>query len=114
MWYKFVSAKTKSSSDMISSRSARSFVCCMDSSPETYNVRNFFSAICEDVCSNRVDFPIPGSPPIKTSDPGTIPPPNTRDRKSTRLNSSHVSISYAVFCLKKKTTEHQQNKLDSY
>src|SRR5437868_12707367 len=27
-----------------------------------------------------------------------------RDRKSTRLNSSHVSISYAVFCLKKKNT----------
>src|SRR5207302_9207135 len=26
------------------------------------------------------------------------------DRKSTRLNSSHVKISYAVFCLKKKTT----------
>src|SRR5690554_7361695 len=26
----------------------------------------------------------------------------TRDRKSTRLNSSHVRISYAVFCLKKK------------
>src|SRR3989442_9528054 len=26
------------------------------------------------------------------------------DRKSTRLNSSHVRISYAVFCLKKKTT----------
>src|SRR5690606_4103166 len=29
-----------------------------------------------------------------------------RDRKSTRLNSSHVKISYAVFCLKKKT-KHQ-------
>src|SRR5690606_41916498 len=27
-----------------------------------------------------------------------------QDRKSTRLNSSHVKISYAVFCLKKKTT----------
>src|SRR5690606_41179153 len=27
----------------------------------------------------------------------------TQDRKSTRLNSSHVKISYAVFCLKKKT-----------
>src|SRR5699024_11864877 len=27
---------------------------------------------------------------------------STKDRKSTRLNSSHVSISYAVFCLKKK------------
>src|SRR5690606_26026927 len=29
-------------------------------------------------------------------------PLNVRDRKSTRLNSSHVKISYAVFCLKKK------------
>src|SRR3989442_3987944 len=29
-----------------------------------------------------------------------------RDRKSTRLNSSHVRISYAVFCLKKKKTRH--------
>src|SRR5688500_19330297 len=28
--------------------------------------------------------------------------PETRDRKSTRLNSSHLVISYAVFCLKKK------------
>src|SRR5204863_7738385 len=28
--------------------------------------------------------------------------PSKRDRKSTRLNSSHVEISYAVFCLKKK------------
>src|SRR5204863_7613851 len=28
--------------------------------------------------------------------------PDSRDRKSTRLNSSHVEISYAVFCLKKK------------
>src|SRR5699024_12318937 len=30
-----------------------------------------------------------------------------KDRKSTRLNSSHVSISYAVFCLKKKTKKHK-------
>src|SRR5438477_9125653 len=29
---------------------------------------------------------------------------SVRDRKSTRLNSSHMSISYAVFCLKKKNT----------
>src|SRR2546426_2956883 len=29
-----------------------------------------------------------------------------RDRKSTRLNSSHLVISYAVFCLKKKKTKH--------
>src|SRR5699024_11942018 len=30
-----------------------------------------------------------------------------QDRKSTRLNSSHVSISYAVFCLKKKTNKYR-------
>src|SRR3712207_8202070 len=30
--------------------------------------------------------------------------PHGEDRKSTRLNSSHANISYAVFCLKKKTT----------
>src|SRR3712207_8724855 len=29
-------------------------------------------------------------------------PPDAKDRKSTRLNSSHANISYAVFCLKKK------------
>src|SRR3712207_7672378 len=29
-----------------------------------------------------------------------------RDRKSTRLNSSHANISYAVFCLKKKNHKH--------
>src|SRR5256885_8636666 len=33
---------------------------------------------------------------------------NNIDRKSTRLNSSHLVISYAVFCLKKKTKEHEQ------
>src|SRR3712207_8172960 len=33
------------------------------------------------------------------------------DRKSTRLNSSHANISYAVFCLKKKTVANQQPRL---
>src|SRR5436305_8010063 len=32
------------------------------------------------------------------------------DRKSTRLNSSHVRISYAVFCLKKKNVRYEENK----
>src|SRR5256885_6452920 len=44
----------------------------------------------------------------------SVPPPDWRDmacrvaldRKSTRLNSSHLVISYAVFCLKKKTKRH--------
>src|SRR5438128_5237449 len=34
----------------------------------------------------------------------------TIDRKSTRLNSSHGSISYAVFCLKKKKNRHKTDK----
>src|SRR6266540_179284 len=37
--------------------------------------------------------------------------PRTReDRKSTRLNSSHITISYAVFCLKKKKKNKSENK----
>src|SRR3712207_8034071 len=43
---------------------------------------------------------------LKTGDDVLIPDnvynPNREDRKSTRLNSSHANISYAVFCLKKK------------
>src|SRR5207244_13133281 len=37
---------------------------------------------------------------------------SAQDRKSTRLNSSHQIISYAVFCLKKKKTKHK-NKYNS-
>src|SRR2546430_9098693 len=36
------------------------------------------------------------------------------DRKSTRLNSSHSQISYAVFCLKKKSVESDALDLDSH
>src|SRR5256885_3277913 len=36
--------------------------------------------------------------------PRTVRERLSQDRKSTRLNSSHLVISYAVFCLKKKTT----------
>src|SRR5690348_18084823 len=46
-------------------------------------------------------------PPVETAEPEPSAPPTAttetaEDRKSTRLNSSHPSISYAVFCLKKK------------
>src|SRR2546426_8480320 len=48
--------------------------------------------------------------------PGTVTmtilyqgPPGSADRKSTRLNSSHLVISYAVFCLKKKK-EHNTKR----
>src|SRR2546430_4471951 len=37
----------------------------------------------------------------------------SKDRKSTRLNSSHSQISYAVFCLKKKTLENERERVSS-
>src|SRR5699024_12485174 len=40
----------------------------------------------------------------------TPPPGPPADRKSTRLNSSHVSISYAVFCVKKKKQLNQHKE----
>src|SRR5207249_11223576 len=43
-----------------------------------------------------------GSPPFSAKVVTPSLPRPSADRKSTRLNSSHVSISYAVFCLKKK------------
>src|SRR5438874_9467451 len=38
----------------------------------------------------------------------------SQDRKSTRLNSSHVEISYAVFCLKKKKNNTSSNHRNEY
>src|SRR3712207_8339270 len=46
------------------------------------------------------------------STPGGVPSHVSVDRKSTRLNSSHANISYAVFCLKKKKIiTHQYHAL---
>src|SRR2546429_4793547 len=50
-------------------------------------------------CTTNTATP-PAGCPVQT---GTTVPPTFGDRKSTRLNSSHGYISYAVFCLKKKT-----------
>src|SRR3982750_4968088 len=49
----------------------------------------------------------PASRPAQGHPKARGPPP--RDRKSTRLNSSHDQISYAVFCLKKKKKTHDKN-----
>src|SRR5438067_9391600 len=62
------------------------------------------------VVKRRMAHPLP---------PGVSALEGALDRKSTRLNSSHVSISYAVFCLKKKkkkkkTQNITQRKLKSY
>src|SRR2546422_1822422 len=48
----------------------------------------------------------PSAPPPRPA----RPPDPGRDRKSTRLNSSHGYISYAVFCLKKKKNYRQEKR----
>src|SRR6266480_7972624 len=61
-----------------------------------------FGPFCPDA------FPLRSGPDPGPSSPDRLPltfsldPLQRPDRKSTRLNSSHMSISYAVFCLKKK------------
>src|SRR3712207_7728629 len=59
------------------------------------------SSACRSGCATRAPCqrPCPGRGPSRAR--GRLPPRST-DRKSTRLNSSHANISYAVFCLKKK------------
>src|SRR5690606_4565531 len=57
----------------------------------------------ERIYSNLKDIETERRNFILTEDP-------TSDRKSTRLNSSHVKISYAVFCLKKKKKKKKSHK----
>src|SRR5437870_9603957 len=57
----------------------------------------FRSRLCECCAAEPLHSPIG-----RRATMGTRPWPPNIDRKSTRLNSSHVAISYAVFCLKKK------------
>src|SRR5690606_39715333 len=55
-----------------------------------------------DGAGNRLRLPELRGGARRVVDPSHERHPPPRDRKSTRLNSSHVKISYAVFCLKKK------------
>src|SRR5947209_9815440 len=63
---------------------------------QTVNQGLFARPALSSVMSNRI-FADSSLTPVKNS---------TVDRKSTRLNSSHANISYAVFCLKKKKRDH--------
>src|SRR3712207_7749585 len=79
-------------------RSARNHVACQQGFPGPHPVA---------VALDGVDLAVVGDHPIRV---GEFPrregvggePGVHQDRKSTRLNSSHANISYAVFCLKKK------------
>src|SRR3712207_7184797 len=52
---------------------------------------------------------LPGDVLVRTHLQPAAPLLDPEDRKSTRLNSSHANISYAVFCLKKKKKKQQDN-----
>src|SRR3989442_9962180 len=74
--------------------------------PYTTLFRSFLLACA---WSTRLGLPRPRE--VDVAKPGHLErfrrEPPAQDRKSTRLNSSHVRISYAVFCLKKKTPRRQ-------
>src|SRR3989442_3089359 len=67
-----------------------------DKAPFVFAFRQLPNCLC--VCAHCV---LPGITLITGRD---------LDRKSTRLNSSHVRISYAVFCLKKKNDENENSR----
>ena len=80
-----VSAITGMSSASARSRSARSRICAADSSADTYSVRRPAPCRLASTIVVSVDLPIPGEPPISTSEPGTMPPPST-------LSSSPIPV----------------------
>src|SRR5207253_10889272 len=85
------------------------FTLCFQCSTRRRHLRSFPTRRSSDLTSGHAGIPLP-----RKADPLPILPPRRDlhgeppgrpavvDRKSTRLNSSHVAISYAVFCLKKK------------
>src|SRR5699024_12449233 len=81
---------TRRSSDLSQVRLAETYAA--NSRPATTRASGAVAALVSSGCSR------PRSP---------AKPQHPQDRKSTRLNSSHVSISYAVFCLKKKSETDQ-------
>src|SRR5690242_20851893 len=71
---------------------------CSETPPHFYDLRNFSEKRVGELCNNVG--------PALRAEPNWCDSGAWRvDRKSTRLNSSHMSISYAVFCLKKKKTK---------
>src|SRR5690625_7123947 len=74
-----------------------------------YKVPKTFGDRCVPICDDGVDAPaiLFGVRLLQNDADGKKIVYLLKDRKSTRLNSSHVAISYAVFCLKKKKDKNQ-------
>src|SRR5439155_17358506 len=74
----------------------------------TYQLDPFWASLSPLSWAALVELALAGSVIAVWKGPGAgaalgVPTRHLLDRKSTRLNSSHVAISYAVFCLKKKS-----------
>src|SRR6185369_1476453 len=96
MFSRLVSGSRKTFFAVTARRSPRSLIWRSDSSPETYSTSVPASLNLSATCSSSVLLPMPGSPPISTSVPGTMPPPRTRSNSVTpdgRRRSSCGSIS---------------------
>src|SRR5690606_41985655 len=66
-----------------------------------FNISSFFSIWLPAPCAWNIALPLSPCPVRNCNEFCSKSSPTEIDRKSTRLNSSHVKISYAVFCLKK-------------
>src|SRR5256886_8718944 len=64
-----------------------------------------------DLYEVEIVYEIPCRPHIQVVTPRLTTWGDLKDRKSTRLNSSHSQISYAVFCLKKKKKKYNNDEL---
>src|SRR3712207_8801410 len=80
-----------------------------------YGIRNMSDKLCRD---NGLSVVVPGKgskgksyAEYQAERTGTSWKGKLKDRKSTRLNSSHANISYAVFCLKKKIGKKKSSAL---
>ena len=82
-------------------RTLRSLTWAADSSPETSRVETPRASMPSRACSSRVLLPTPGSPPTRTTDPATRPPP------STRLSSPRPVSMRSPACRSRRRPEHR-------
>ena len=87
-----VSARSERPGATAPTRRARIATWATDSSPLAYSTAApARSAMPCSICDKSVDLPIPGSPPSRTSDPGTTPPPSTRSSSPSPVVSRPVT-----------------------
>src|SRR5256885_12947461 len=77
-------------------------------------VRHHHALLLALVGQHRAAYAVPDRPHALHARAAALIDADETDRKSTRLNSSHLVISYAVFCLKKKTTIQRARTLTAF